>query len=98
MGYFIYGLIAAMVLVIGAFVFSAIRQTRAELDRKIGGGDAEDRRRKAEAMLAHVRNLAVDCEQCGQPADMVVGTGNRYRCDNCGREFTAEPHFPDESD
>jgi tRNA(Ile2) C34 agmatinyltransferase TiaS len=45
--------------------------------------------------LAHkvqFENEKLTCRRCNQLASPIGGTGNRYRCDKCGRQFAAARH------
>lgn len=37
-------------------------------------------------------NEKLTCRRCNQLASPITGTGNRYRCDKCGRQFAAARH------
>ena len=42
--------------------------------------------------IEHRRNMALTCKFCKKMAWPIDGTGNRYRCGGCGRQFAGAPH------
>jgi len=39
-----------------------------------------------------MRSLALTCCRCGKIAPPILGTGNRYRCGECGNQFAGAAH------
>jgi len=50
----------------------------------------EERLRREEILKA--RTYALSCHKCGDLADPIPGSQNRYRCSKCGRQFAGARH------
>jgi len=42
-----------------------------------------------------MRGYSLTCKQCNDLAEPIPDTGNRYRCESCGNQFSAAKHGMD---
>lgn len=83
------------IITLSHFIFDAKNKTRAELaaydnhariaaTRLVVRKDIEWEKKKA--------GLSLTCTHCGKLALPIRETNDRYRCDNCGRQFAGAKH------
>jgi hypothetical protein len=87
--------ILVLIVTIVAFIVRAVRVTNASIAR--AGQDAPlSRPDVARRVAGQMRARDVRCTRCGQPTFAMLGTGNRYKCENemCSLEFDGPGHFP----
>ena len=89
-----YLLIAGIAAVIVVFIVRAVRLTKASIAEAapfVPFSQPEAVRR----VVDRIRTLDVRCPQCGHPTVTILGTRNRYRCDDdgCGFEFEGPEHI-----
>ena len=90
-----YLLIAALLLTIVAFIVRAVRLTKASIAR--AGRDLPlSRPNVVRRVVDQLRSVDVRCRRCGQPTFVMLGTRNRYKCENdmCRFEFEGPEHLP----
>ena len=90
-----YLLIAALLVTIVAFMVRAVRLTKASIAR--AGRDIPlSQPDVVRRVVDQLRSVDVRCPRCGQPTFAMLGTRNRYKCENdmCRFEFEGPEHFP----
>ena len=90
-----YVAILALIVTIVAFIVRAVRLTNASISRA-GREMPLSRPDVARRLAEQIRSRDVRCTRCGQPAVAMLGTENRYKCENemCSLEFEGPAHFP----
>lgn len=48
--------------------------------------------KKIESIRSYLKANAISCNRCNSLGLAIYGTSNRYRCNNCGRQFTNCDH------
>ncbi|HEY5617667.1 MAG TPA: hypothetical protein VIK60_06960 [Vicinamibacterales bacterium] len=90
-----YLLIAALLVTIVALMVRAMRLTKASIAR--ASRDIPlSRPDVVRRVVDHMRSVDVRCPRCGQPTFAMLGTRNRYKCENdmCRFELEGPEHFP----
>ena len=87
-------ILAAIVLAVVLFIIKAVRQTKADIDKRLNNVDPAKRNAVAKKLAEHIRNRGVSCTRCGRQAFALLGTDNQYKCHTCNFEFEGPPHIP----
>jgi ribosomal protein S27AE len=88
-----YVAIGLLVVVIAGFIVRAVRLTNASLTmaaRHVNLTNPD----VATSVLAQIRGPELRCSRCGGPAFALLGTENRYKCEDCHSTFEGPPHIP----
>jgi ribosomal protein S27AE len=88
--------LAILVGGIAVAIFTAVRMTRRQIDRRLQTIDPAHSDDLTRELASRVRQQAdrIKCARCGGPTAMVLGTDVRYKCDVCHFEFDGPPHLP----
>jgi ribosomal protein S27AE len=84
--------IAGLAVVIAVVIVRAVRQTRATIEGArpfvpLSQPDAVER------AVDRLRRIDVRCPQCGGQTVLMLGTRNRYRCEQCAVELDGPDHL-----
>ena len=88
-------IIAVIVGAIVLFIVKAVRQTKADIDKRLEGVDPAKRNEIAKSLAEKIRSQDVRCTRCGKQSFALLGTNNQYKCHTCNFEFEGPPHIPD---
>ena len=85
-------LTAGLVVVIAVVIVRAVRQTRATIEGArpfvpLSQPDAVER------VVDRLRRIDVRCPRCGEQTVAMLGTRNRYRCEQCPVELDGPDHL-----
>jgi len=81
------------VVIVGIVVW-IVFAVKYDKQREVEYRESEERRQKEyEEQRAHqMKALALTCRRCRKLAPPIPGTGNRYRCNECGNQFAGAAH------
>jgi tRNA(Ile2) C34 agmatinyltransferase TiaS len=90
--------ILALIVTIVVFIVRAIRLTNASIE-KAGRDIPLSRPDVVRRVAEEIRSRDVRCPRCGQTTYAMLGTANRYRCEDeiCYLEFEGPAHFPSQT-
>lgn len=85
-------LIAGLVIAIAVVIVRAVRLTNATIEQSrpivpLSQPDAVER------VVDRLRRIDVRCPECGDETVGMLGTRNRYRCEQCGAELDGPDHI-----
>lgn len=85
-------LVAGLAVVIAVVIVRAVRLTKATIEGArpsvaLSQPDAVDR------AVERLRRIDVRCPRCGEQTVAMLGTRNRYRCEQCGAELDGPDHL-----
>ena len=86
--------IAVIATMVVLFIVKAVRQTKADIDKRFMGTDPSRRDDMARELAEQIRKQEVNCSRCGRYANALIGTNNKYKCHSCNFEFEGPPHIP----
>jgi transposase-like protein len=80
-----------LVLVIVIFIFRAVRQVKAKIERKLGPAPSEMAMKQ---LLDQIKSRELPkCPRCQNETLAMLETDSRYKCESCQFEFDGPPHF-----
>jgi ribosomal protein S27AE len=88
--------LAALVVVIVAFIVRAVRLTNASIStasRHVNLTNPDT----ARSLVDRMRERELPCPRCGHDTFAQLGTGNRYTCHTCHFDFEGPAHIPGSS-
>lgn len=80
-------MLIALVLLVLAFIVSAIRKTMREVTQSGVSGD------EARKLAELIRAQDTRCPRCGRQSSALLGTEDRYKCDTCNHVFEGSKHI-----
>jgi hypothetical protein len=89
----VYVAIGLLVVMIAAFIVRAVRLTNASLAMAARQVDITNPD-VANSVVGQIRGTELLCARCGGPTFALLGTENRYKCEDCDSTFTGPPHIP----
>ncbi len=86
-------ILAVMIGGIILFIIKAVRQTKADIDKRLKNAAPSKRDEVARQLAEKIRNQDIRCTRCGRQTFNMSGTTNMYKCHSCNYEFEGPTHI-----
>ncbi len=86
-------ILAVMIGGIILFIIRAVRQTKADIDKRLKNVVPSKRDEVARQLAEKIRNQDIRCMRCGRQTFNMSGTTNMYKCHSCNYEFEGPTHI-----